>query len=287
MLYGFDIEGADMDAYIDYRSFMISRSRLNRVGQQSSQVILLRDKFQFFKYLKSNNISTAEVFAVMLEGRLYDTGMKKLDESVLKEKTNYFVKSIDGECASFVKRIKDYSEYEEVKAQLDKAQGYIFQEALQQCDEMNALNPSAINTLRIVTVMKHGEVKVLSALLRVGTDKSGNVDNWAAGGLAIGVQPNGYLKKYGFYKPRFGQKTDTHPVTGVVLEEFKVPMFDEAIELVCNAHKAFYGIHSIGWDVAFTKDGPTLIEGNDNWEISLMQACDKPLKAEWLEACKL
>jgi hypothetical protein len=40
-------------------------------------------------------------------------------------------------------------------------------------------------------------------------------------------------------------------------------------------------IHSIGWDIAITKDGPCFIEGNDNWEISGVQICSKGLNEEF------
>ena len=33
-----------------------------------------------------------------------------------------------------------------------------------------------------------------------------------------------------------------------------------------------YRSHSIGWDIAITKDGPMFIEGNDRWEVSMIQA---------------
>ena len=285
MLYGLDIEGSDATAFIDYRSFMITRNNLNKVGNPDSQIVILRDKFLFYKYLSSNGVAVADVFAIMKNGKLFDTDMSLYNEEKLKGKTNFFIKSIDGECASFVKRVKDYEEYMQIRTQLDPKQGYIFQEALVQCEKMNELNPCSINTMRVVTVMKDGEVSVLTKLLRVGTQKTGNVDNWAAGGLAIGIQNDGYLKDYGFYKPKFGQKVNVHPDTGIVLSEFEIPFFEEATALVCKAHKTLYNIHSIGWDVAFTKDGPVLIEGNDNWEISLMQACDRPLKKDWLDAC--
>ena len=285
MLYGLDIEGSDASPFIDYRSFMNLRNKLNRVGLPDSQVVLLRDKFLFYKYLSSNGIATANVFAVMKNGVVFDTQMIPYNTDLLKQKTNYFLKSIDGECASFVKRIKDYDDFLSVREQLDPKQGYIFQDALIQCEQMNKLNPKSINTMRIVTTMKDGEVSVLTLLLRVGTEKTGNVDNWAAGGLAVGIEENGYLKPYGFYKPQYGQKTDCHPDTGILFCEFEIPFFRESVDLVCRAHKTLYGIHSIGWDVAFTEDGPVLIEGNDNWEISLMQACDRPLKASWEEAC--
>lgn len=151
---------------------------------------------------------------------------------------------------------------------------------------MNVLNPHAINTLRIVTINKNGHCYVLTSLLRVGTAKTGNVDNWAAGGLAIGIQPNAYLKEYGFYKPVHGLKESVHPDTGIKFTEFKVPEYEEACKLACHAHKVFFNVRAIGWDVAVTPDGPVFIEGNDNFEISLQQACDRPLRREWEEALK-
>lgn len=52
---------------------------------------------------------------------------------------------------------------------------------------MNAIYSASINTYRIVTINKNGNPYVLTSLLRVGTSTSGNIDNWAAGGLAIGI----------------------------------------------------------------------------------------------------
>lgn len=147
---------------------------------------------------------------------------------------------------------------------------------------MNVINPNAINTYRIVTVNKgDGKPYLFSGILRVGTSKTGNVDNWAAGGLAIGVnEKTGYLQKYGFYKPRHGTKEEVHPDTGVRFSEFKAPQFEEAVRIAIEAHKHLFGIRTIGWDIAITENGPVFIEGNDSWEISLMQACNGGLKAE-------
>ena len=46
----------------------------------------------------------------------------------------------------------------------------------------------------------------------------------------------------------------------------------------------FYGVRSIGWDIAITDSGPCFVEGNDNWEISLNQAADRGLRKAWYEA---
>lgn len=63
--------------------------------------------------------------------------------------------------------------------------------------------------------------------------------------------------------------------------EFRAPEYKQAVELTCRAHKTLYGIPSIGWDIAISDHGPVFIEGNDNWEISLNQAGDRPLRMEW------
>lgn len=284
LLYGFDAKDADTSPYIDYNQFARSRNRKNRAENPNSQIVLLRDKFLFYKYMKANGIAVPEVFAVVSQNKLYDTQWNPLDASCLDDKKDFFLKDAVGECASFVKRCHGCSDFERYAQELDHNSLYVLQDTLKQHDTMNALNPHSVNTVRIVTVMKDGEPYVLTSVLRVGTMTSGNVDNWAAGGLSVGCSENGFLKEYGFYKPMYGTKTDVHPDTGIAFSEFQIPMYDQVVELVLRAHRQLYLMHSIGWDIALTEQGPVIIEGNDNWEISLMQACDRPLKQEWLDA---
>lgn len=285
-LYGLDVVGSSSDEFIDYLSFMNSRNEANHILKWGgSQTLLLRDKFLFYKYMKSNGMPVPEVFCFMKNGYLYDSDFNEIKWSELEDEEDYFVKDIDGECASFVKHIENYKELMDVKEHI-KTGGYIFQRKVVQCSEMDRLNKGAINTLRIITINRNGEPYVLSSLLRVGTSKTGNVDNWAAGGLAIGIDGDGYLKEYGFYKPCHGLKACTHPDSGIKFAEYKVPSLDDAFAIACKAHKTFYDVRAIGWDIAITEDGPIFIEGNDNFEISLQQACDRPLKKEWIEAMR-
>lgn len=283
-LYGLDIKDApDMELYKDYRSFMIERNRMNRPYVPESQVSVLRDKFMFYKYMLQENLPTPEIFTVMLNGILYDTGMHQVHpEEYLVSEQDYFIKDFTGECASFVKYIKDYKEYESTV--FEKNCGYIFQRKITQCVEMARLNPCSINTIRIVTVNKDGNPYVLSSVLRVGTAKSCNVDNWAAGGLSVGVNNLGKLRKYGFFKHADLGKTDIHPDTKVVFSEFQIPQYRECAAAAIEAHRHFYGVRFIGWDVAVTDQGPVFIEGNDNWEISLMQASNVPMRKDWNNA---
>ena len=281
-LYAMDLvgnEGIRTD-YLDENEFWNGLMKQNYKNGITSQVTLLRDKYLFYIFLHSYNIPTPDVFAVISNKKIYNDTLEPIEWSSISNEKNYFIKDTNGECASFVKYVDDYETLIGLRNKLGEGR-YILQKSVVQHHDMNQLNPSAINTLRIVTMYNKGKPELLSVLLRVGTSHSGNVDNWAAGGLAIGVQADGYLKKYGFYKPGCGLKAEEHPDTKVVFNEFKVPMLAEAIEAALNAHKLFYTVGTIGWDVAITEDGPVFIEGNDNYEITLMQAVDGGLKTKW------
>lgn len=284
-LYGLDVYGGGQaDEYMDYIHFANQRDDANKTNTLYSQIAILRDKLLFSYFAKACNINSPEVIGVLTNGGLTYKGIAATDWEILKDKEDYFCKSSTGECASFVVRIKGYSDLCARKSLLNQG-NYILQKRVVQHDEMNRLNPNAINTVRIVTAIKDNKPYVFSSLLRVGTSQSGDVDNWAKGGLAIGINEDGSLKKYGYYKPAYAihnnPKEVSHPDSGIVFSDFIIPYYNEIIELVLRAHQFITCIQTIGWDVAVTPNGPLIIEGNDNWELSLMQGCNGGLRNSW------
>lgn len=281
-LYGFDIVGSKFDRYVDYESFFFSRNVMNRIVEPTSQTCLLQDKFLFYKYMKCNHLPTPEVFAVYDDGKIYDGALNEVNEDYIKDRTDYFIKDIGGKNGSSVKHIRNYDEFKKMRASLSGK--FILQERLVQSEKMSEINPDSTNTVRVITVNKNGKPYVFSTFFKVGTTKTKDVDNWAVGGLVVGIEEAGYLKEFGFYKPGKGGKMASHPDTHVEFAKFQIPMYQEALALACRAHKYFYGVHSIGWDVAITPNGPMIIEGNDNWEISVCQLFSHGLKKEWEQA---
>ncbi len=149
---------------------------------------------------------------------------------------------------------------------------YIIQKRLLQHPDMSRLYPQALNTLRVVSVIFKDDVVILGSLLRLGANGS-VVDNWAHGGVAVGVNENGTLMKWALFKPGFGTKTDHHPNTGVLFEGYQLPYWNEVVKLVKETHKKLACIPTIGWDIAITEEGPLVIEGNDDYDGALLQAC--------------
>ena len=138
---------------------------------------------------------------------------------------------------------------------------------------MSALCPTSVNTIRLQTVMdKDGNVIPFGPGVRIG--RVGNyVDNWAKGGVFVGIDAKTEkLKDMGILKPKYGTKVFEHPDTHIVFNGYHVPHYKEAEDLAVKLHKIMYRSHSIGWDIAITPQGPVIIEGNDRWEISLIQA---------------
>lgn len=139
---------------------------------------------------------------------------------------------------------------------------FLVQNWVRQHKDMAALNPSSLNTLRILSYHSGMEVLIIYSVIRIG--RSGQViDNQCAGGISTTISEDGRLGKYAFggYSEDDILKTDT----GVLLEGYQVPSFDKAIEMVKRLHMKLPFFNLVGWDVAIQEDGePVLIEFNTN-----------------------
>lgn len=291
-IYGLDRKGIRASKRVlAYRVFTKVRDRRNlHVGQQKfNYAALLRDKFVFGQLLTSLQVPTPKNIAMLDRQRI--TWLNPMHSASLC--TIADSKDIDGFCkklsglqgkGAFRLSVKNSniliaqkeSTLEELVHRLDGT--YLFQERVKQHAELDRLFPHALNTMRIVTFNINNTVQVFNAAMRIGTGLS-NVDNWGIGGIAVGINlDTGTLRKHGFYKPKYGRLVDEHPDTKVTFEGFTIPFFKESLEMVMNMHRYFYGLHSIGWDVAVSPEGPVLIEGNEDWDGSFAMAAEEDFK---------
>ncbi|HET8735385.1 MAG TPA: sugar-transfer associated ATP-grasp domain-containing protein [Pricia sp.] len=141
---------------------------------------------------------------------------------------------------------------------------YTHTEVIHQHCDIDRIYDKSINTLRILTFMEGDNVEIVSSIIRIGTGGS-FVDNASSGGLFVGIhQETGTLMRTGYRHMRFGGGgVDRHPDTGFVFENFKVPFFKEACQAAMDAVRRIPD-PLIGWDIALTPTGPTIIEGNSD-----------------------
>jgi len=146
------------------------------------------------------------------------------------------------------------------------------QERLKQHPQMDALNPTSVNTIRIITFRSGMEILVISVVVRIGR-KGAVIDNQCAGGISAVIDEKGRLGKYGF--GGFDQDNILKTDTGTVLEGFQIPSFDKIVEKVKELHFQLPFFDLIGWDMAVAEDGePVLIEWNT--QVGLSQSAYGP-----------
>jgi len=308
-LYGFDRkemtrEKMEGEYIMPYNSFLNKINHLNfylpfyskKMCQYTGRAII-GDKFYFYLFLSRLGISTPKIYCYIKDGKplyLNDslcidkelTDEEKLD-MFLKCEMDAFVKPADGQCGegSFLLQVSkngvlmNHKEItiDELKRILLSAD-YIVQERIKQHHQISALCSSTINTIRFQSVRaKDGSIVLFGPKLKIGRE-GGIVDNWAQGGIIVGINENGTLMKHGFFKPQYGTITTEHPDSKIRFENYQIPYYKETVEAIVKLHSYLYRIHSVGWDVAITEEGPTFIEGNSLWEISTTQAAHGGLK---------
>lgn len=147
------------------------------------------------------------------------------------------------------------------------ANGYtLVEEFIEQHSVMQAINPGSVNTLRIITYLLNGEVQIIATMIRIGLNKS--VDNFDAGGISAIVNPNtGIIEGPGVTKDPFNCiEYYNHPVTGSSIKGVQIPFWNEILSLIKKAALVVPDVKTVGWDVVITDVGPSLIEGNQNWD---------------------
>lgn len=143
---------------------------------------------------------------------------------------------------------------------------FIIQEFVHQHERLAALNPSSVNTIRILTYRSDMEVIPLYAVIRIGREGK-EIDNESSGGISTRINPDGTLGKYAFSDAKDGrfEKTDS----GIVLDGYEIPYFKEAVETVKRCHYRLPFFDLIGWDVSISPEGePIIIEWNIHTELS-------------------
>ena len=173
------------------------------------------------------------------------------------------VKPEDGTGGKGVEKLfrKDYPDLEALYNTLKAGNTGVVEEVLAQHPDLDRLNPCSINTLRIVTILNESGPHIVYAHIRIGNGGR-PVDNLHSGGMFAPLDMDtGRVQYPGYDKDR---KTYTvHPQTGVAIEGFQVPLWDEAKALCQEAARLVPQMRYVGWDVAVTPTGPVLVEGNN------------------------
>lgn len=255
--------------------------------RSSGQHTILQDKNIFSAYMNDRNFPVPVKLGEIRKGKLFiedrevvltnTTLIAKL-EGLVEKGPALFIKQVDSEGGKGVFKISNNSDNSLIDIKMDCE--YIIEQEVIQHKDLSAINPYCLNTLRVLTVNRNGKVEIPDCFFRMGTGKS-SVDNASSGGIFIhyDIHKN-QMRDVAYKLPESGGKSFfKHPTSGFVFKGGKLPLSEEVIKLVSEAARVFDDKEIIGWDVAFTPEGPILLEANDNPHIVVMQISCNGLKS--------
>lgn len=155
----------------------------------------------------------------------------------------------------------NWSNFEDVYLHFKNAGGYILETVIKQDPRMSKWNISSVNTIRVPSFRRGNSIIILQPFMRTGR-KGKVVDNGGAGGIfAVINEKTGIVETDGF--DEYGNSYKQHPDSGVTFKDWKIPSWNELIELTKEIHLSLPKDHIyVGFDFSLTETGWILIEGN-------------------------
>lgn len=190
------------------------------------------------------------------------TANRKDFESFLRKHGKAILKPVKGGQGRdiFILHTRDSETFE-----FERYRDYIAEELLIQDKKMKKLNPSSVNTVRVLTF----KGKIIACALRIGGDNS-VVDNLHSNGVCAHLDlKTGVIDALCIDNKM--QKYLYHPKTGIKLVGFCVPHWKEIRHIVLQASSLVPEVQYVGWDVAVLENGAAIIEGNRDPGHSVVQ----------------
>lgn len=135
---------------------------------------------------------------------------------------------------------------------IDEFRRFLMEGYINAADEIRALNPDSVNTVRIIAYYDGKDTSIRSVSMRIGK-KGSFVDNAGAGGITVAIDKDtGMIDSDGCDEKGFRYKT--HPDTGITFKGYQLPVWDKAVKVVHEVSGKIEGAKYVGWDLACTSD---------------------------------
>lgn len=179
-------------------------------------------------------------------------GKQEIQEFISKHPV-FFAKAANARY-KYKPAIIDSSKYQEnVLFELMRYKGLLAETIIEQHEQLAAVYPTSLNTVRAVVRSDGQTAKVVAAAASFGKD--GDVfDTLARTGLTSSVD----VESGRIDSPLVDKRNNVyvkHPDTNAAVEGMVYPAWDEIRDVVCKAMLDFPELTNAGWDVAVRKDG--------------------------------
>ena len=243
-----NLTSKEKDTFATARKFYKLMEYLN----DEEYIVIFHDKLIFDElfrdFLKRDfinlQISSKEDFRKFLSGKEY-----------------VFAKDPTGECGHGISKIsvKEIGDTDRLYQTLIDNGQLLVEDAIIQCDELNEINPCVVNSYRIVTLYKDGRAQVIANALRINQDDAEVIG--CTNDLYFSIGTDGRIDSNVI--DDYANVYETHPLTGKRFSDVRFPYVKEAFEMCEKAALRVPQVRYIGWDVAFSENGPVIVEGNE------------------------
>ena len=166
---------------------------------------------------------------------------------------------------------------------LESHRGQLAEECIVPDGRLARWNPSTVNTVRVNTFHRDGEVTLFTAFLLTG--RAGRfVNNGAQGGLFASIDTDsGVIFTDGYDEE--GMAHPTHPDSDTPYRGEPIPCWQELVDLCTRMATAVPEMTYIGWDMTLTPDGWEPVEANRGEFIAQQITQGRGLRREFETAC--
>lgn len=262
--------------YLDYQEFefysLSAAQRRTWITSGNANSIVVKYNERAFREQFYDKVAFNERFGAWLGRDWMDVRASSLDdvEAFIRTHERVMAKQLSGMSGAGIRKLvsSEIVDVASLREQLIADGQYLLEAFIVQHPEMAALNPSSVNSLRMITFFDGEVVHVLEAVLRMGN--GADVDNYGRGGMYTVLDETSGVAEFGAFD-KYAHTFAAHPLTGTPIVGFHVPLYDEVLAMLDEVARVVPQIPYVGWDVAITPDRPIVIEGNYNTGVFQMK----------------
>ena len=260
--------------YTDY----LKGDYINLTSEQKKTYVTTKSFYKLLHYLNnpkydacmSDKLVFNKIFNDFLKREWIDLRITSLDDfkKFIKNKKTIFAKPPTDFGGHGIQKIvvKDIKDVDKLYKELKSKKLNLIEDGIVQHKELDKLNPYAVNSFRIVTLVKDGKSYILANALRINLD-----DNPAIGCSDAYMRLNEKGEICSRVVDDVANVYTEHPMAKIKFDTVKVPYVKEAFEMAKKAALIVPEVRYVGWDIAISENGPVIMEGNEYPSYGLVQ----------------
>ena len=239
--------------------------------------ILLEDKIITEQLFRSLGIPQPHTICKLINNRIHTNELEEIEFEVVEHEliensyNKLFVKPTDGRggYGIYVFNKNDSEQYvnkdgklfnEESLNEIAAKNDYIVQAGIEQDGEISKIYPHSVNTFRIATENRKGNIRLLFVEFRLGRNEC-QLDNTCQGGLNVKIDNiTGEMGRFAYTD--YGEIIEKHPDTKFIFGANKIVQWDEIKLFAFELARKLPQFTFLGQDIALSKHGPLAIEAN-------------------------